>query len=147
MVDHTLDISDVPLFTKLEVAEHQLDRALRLLMEEGDHVSSITLAGASEEILGKMLHEQGKENDLQSYVRACRELGIQDFGEEWPAKEFVSIANYFRDGLKHYKSGDPISVPFEAAVEIIDRAIANYWNYTGNETNLMKQFMKRYHSL
>lgn len=37
--------------TKLEVAVRQLDMALRLFLE-GDYLSSLTLAGAAEEILG-----------------------------------------------------------------------------------------------
>ena len=38
--------------TKLEVATRQLDAAIRLFLED-DYLSSLTLAGAAEEILGK----------------------------------------------------------------------------------------------
>lgn len=141
----SIDVSQVPIYSKFEIAEHQLERALHLLLDEGDYISSITLAGASEEILGKLLNEQGKESDLESFVNACVQIGTEELQEDWPNKEFVSIANYFRNGLKHYTGGDSISVPEEAAVEIIDRAITNYWSLTAQQSALMKQFMKKYY--
>ena len=55
------------------------------------------------------------------------------------------MANAFRDGLKHYTDGQPITVPREAAVEIIDRAIENYWQLTAQETSLMCRFRKEAH--
>ncbi|WP_339897698.1 hypothetical protein [uncultured Gilvimarinus sp.] len=139
-----IDISKVPVYTKLEVAELQLERALNLLLEEADYISSITLAGASEEILGKLLNEQGQEGDLEGFVNACVQLGRDEFQEDWPKREFVSMANYFRNGLKHYTDGDSISVPEEAAVEILNRAINNYWKLTSKETELIKRFMGKY---
>jgi hypothetical protein len=142
-----IDISQVPVYTKLQVAEHQLDRALRLLLEDKDHISAITLAGASEEILGKLLNEQGEESELENFVNACVQIGMTEFKENWKNKEFVSMANYFRNGLKHYTRGDSISIPEEAAVEIIDRAITNYWSLTAKQSELMKQFMEKYHGL
>ena len=47
------------------VALRQLETACRLY-EEGDYYSVITLAGAAEELLGKLLKENGGENALDS---------------------------------------------------------------------------------
>ena len=43
---------------KLEAAVSQLDQAIRLFLE-GDHLSSLTLAGAAEEILGRLSERAG----------------------------------------------------------------------------------------
>ena len=68
-----LDIDKMLTLTKQQVAEHQLERALRLFLDERDYVSAITLAGASEEILGRLLAKEGKEHALGSFVKACVE--------------------------------------------------------------------------
>jgi hypothetical protein len=39
--------------TKLDVAVHQFNVAIRLFLD-GDYLASLTLAGAAEEILGKL---------------------------------------------------------------------------------------------
>lgn len=49
----------VVVMSKFEVAVSQLDQAIRLFLE-GDHLSSLTLAGAAEEMLGKLSERAGK---------------------------------------------------------------------------------------
>ncbi|MFZ2973618.1 MAG: hypothetical protein WA049_13350 [Ferribacterium limneticum] len=141
----TVNLDDLPTFTKGEVAAHQLERALRLFLDDTDYVCAITLAGACEEILGKLLEKSGKEHSLGSFVKACVAIGRNIHGEKWSPKLFVTMANEFRDGLKHYTDGQPITVPREAAVEILDRAIMNYWQLTGHETPLMRRFLEEVH--
>lgn len=141
----TLNLDEMPTFTKLEVAVHQLERALRLFLDENDYVCAITLAGASEEILGKLLEQSGKEHALGSFVKACIAIGKNIHDEEWPPKTFVTMANEFRDSLKHITDGQVVTVPKEAAVEILDRAIENYWLLTTDETPLMRRFMEEVH--
>lgn len=134
-------------FTKLEVAQHQLERALRLFFEEADYVSAITLAGASEEILGKLLELQGKQHALGGLVETCVAIGRALHNEEWSRKEFVGRSNYFRNGLKHYADGETITVSKEVAVEILDRAINNLWSLTGGETPNIRRFMEEVHGI
>ena len=43
--------------SNLDVAERQLERAIALFLDEEDYVSALTLAGAAEEILGKLLNK------------------------------------------------------------------------------------------
>lgn len=50
-----IDLDALPWFSKQQVAEHQLDRAIRLLLGEGDAISAVNLAGAAEEILGELV--------------------------------------------------------------------------------------------
>lgn len=125
--------------SKLEAAEHQLERALQLFLEEADYVSAITLAGASEELLGKLLEQQGKEPVIKNFAAACVAAG-HHVKENWREKIFISMANSFRDGLKHITDGQPISVSSEAAADILDRAVENYFSLTGKETHRMRAF-------
>lgn len=141
----TLKPDDLPTLTKVEVAAHQLERALSLFLDERDYVCAITLAGACEEILGKLLEKSGKEHSLGSFVKACVAIGKDVHGEEWSPKVFVTMASEFRDGLKHYTDGQPITVPREAAVEILDRAVENYWQHTARQTPHMRRFMEEVH--
>lgn len=141
----SLNLNELPTLTKTEVAAHQLERALRVFLDEADYVCAITLAGASEEILGKLLEKSGKEHSLGSFVNACVAIGKNVHGEEWSLKVFVTMANEFRDGLKHYTDGQPITVPREAAVEILNRAIDNYWSLTQQETPFMRRFREEVH--
>jgi hypothetical protein len=134
-----------PELSKLQIAEHQLDRAIQLLLDENDYVCAVTLAGASEEILGKLLELRGHKPALASFAEACVQMGRHIYKESWSKKEFVTMENYFRDGLKHITDGQPLAVPKAAAVEIIDRAIDNYWNLTGRESKNIRRFMEAAH--
>jgi hypothetical protein len=143
----TLNLDEMPTFTKLEVAEHQLERALKLFLDEKDYVCAITLAGASEEILGKLLEKDGKEHSLGSFVKACVAAGRMLHGEEWSQKEFAQMANAFRNDLKHYTGGETVTVPRQAAIEILDRAIDNLWALTARETPSIRRFMEKAHGM
>lgn len=137
--------SDLTL-TKLEIAEHQLDRALQLFLDEQDFPCAITLAGASDEILGKLLEQRGEKHSLSEFTEACVQTGRIFFKEEWPTSHFVTLCNHFRDGLKHITDGQPMTITRDAAIEMIDRAIDNYWKLLGRETPRIRQFMEVAHA-
>ncbi len=141
----TLDLDTMLTLDKLEIAEHQLERSLKLFLEEKDYVCAITLAGASEEILGKLLEKSGKEHALGSFVKACVAAGKVVYNENWSHKDFADMANAFRNDLKHFTDGNPITIPREAAIEILDRAIENFFALTGRETESMRCFMEEAH--
>jgi len=50
--------------TQLQVALHQLDRAALLFLDSGDFISSITLAGAADSIMGETLKARGVDATL-----------------------------------------------------------------------------------
>lgn len=141
------DRDDDPLLSKLEIARLQLERALSLFLNERDYVFAITLAGASEEILGKLLEQQGKPSTLTTFVEACVMVGLRVYKESWSKKDFVQMENHFRDGLKHITDGEPMQIPREAAIEILDRAIDNYWNLTATESPNIRRFMEVAHGV
>ena len=64
----TPTLDNLPTYTKTEVAAHQLERALHLFLDENDYVCAITLAGACEEILGKLL---GSVHSSRFMVISC----------------------------------------------------------------------------
>ena len=127
-------------YSKLELAKAQLEKAIELFLEESNYACSITLAGASEEILGKLLIEEGKEPELKEYATQCAEDSKNIVDTELQEKDFATEANYFRNHCKHYMDGNPITISGWAASGILNRAITNYFSLTGEETELMKQF-------
>ena len=54
--------------TKRKIAETQMLRAVLLLENEQDPISALTLAGAAEEILGKMVQKLGKSTAFDDWV-------------------------------------------------------------------------------
>jgi len=114
----------LPSYSKLQLAEHQLERAVRLLLDEEDTISAITLAGAAEEILGKLVELRGGAHSLQKFIEECVEGGKQR-GEEWKGSDFADMANYFRNELKHYSDGQDVTVTPNLAYDLIDRAVEN----------------------
>ena len=112
---------------------------------KADYVCAITLGGAAEELLGKLVEERGEAHALDEMIKACNQDGVAISGEKWPPKTFASMANHFRNNLKHLGDGEPMEIPKDAAGHILDRAISNYFKLTGNETELMKRFMRESH--
>lgn len=142
---NTIDLGNIVTLTKLEVAEHQLERALRLFLDDKDYVCAITLAGAGEEILGKLLENDEKEHALGSFIKTCVAAGKVIYNENWSDKTFAEMANSLRNDLKHYTDGNPVTISREATIEILDRAIENFRALTSRETPNMRRFMEDAH--
>ncbi|MGA9665167.1 MAG: hypothetical protein WBQ69_01795 [Gallionella sp.] len=130
------------ILTKLEVATAQLERALVLFLNESDLVSSVTLAGASEEILGKLLEQCGKKHALSSRVEATVEIARIIQNREANPKAFATLANEVCNGLKHIADGQPVTVTCKASIDIIGRAVENYFALTDSLSPSMSQFLQ-----
>lgn len=130
------------------MALRQLESALRLYFEQEDYYSVITLAGASEEIFGKLLKDNslGKsQNSLGSLKKAVSEIHKELYNEELSGRDVAVRANYARNKLKHWSPGDSKTVEFDAkeeAKDMLDRAIDNYYSLTQNLTPTMERFQK-----
>jgi hypothetical protein len=115
-----------------DIAEHQLLAAIRLWREE-DYLSSLSLAGAAEEILGKRLRKLGREpsfNQLRDLILAL----AQSEGETAPdlEKTIGDMLNSTRNELEHYGGGDSLTFDLRSdCLEMLERAIANYHALTG----------------
>jgi hypothetical protein len=132
------------VLTKLEIAERQLNRAISLLIEDNDRVSSITLAGAAEEILAALLKSVGKTDVLSEICHASADMG-RAIGETWKTKTFKYDFNFVKNELKHHDNGcDHIPIFEEAPKEIISRAIENFRRISGNYSHQMQTFISKY---
>jgi len=62
------------VLSDIEIAQCQLEMALKIYFEDGDYISALTLAGAAEEILGKKAKESGVRNALGCYIDAAHDV-------------------------------------------------------------------------
>lgn len=119
--------------TKLNVAIELLDSALLHFLDTKSYYSSIHLAGAAEEILGTYVVKNGGEASFENMKQATIEIiKLLDNAEMPPkGKEVGKMMNLSKNTTKHMNKGECEQVffdPKEAAKEIIDRAITNYYH-------------------
>ncbi len=123
--------------SKLDAAQRQLDVASNLFSNRGDRLALHTLAGAAEEILGKLLERAAQE----SVFEQMRVSAEQRFGRSITGSDLSGLVNKSRNSLKH--ANDPNEDPFEydsdAAVAMFIRALVNYQLVTGSLTDPMEK--------
>ena len=128
--------------SKFDVAEEQLFHAIELYIEGVFIISSITLTGAAEEILGKLVNEKEKESALEIKVKELCDLHKKIYGEQADPKSYFNIKNDTRNELKHKRS-DELTKNFEQdAASIIRRAIKNYRILKPSRVKLFYEFEK-----
>lgn len=124
--------------SKLEAARVQLDRAIQLFFE-GDHVCTVTLAGAAEDILGSLLKYRGE----QSPFEFLHEWYQTEYSTEVTKKYFSrEIANLSRNWLKHANE-DPeseLQVSSADSIMLLMRSVPCYYKLTGAHSNEMDRF-------
>ena len=120
-----IDLDSIPSYTKLDLACHQLDRAIKLFIDEHDYISTVTLSGAAEEISGKLLEGEIGTNEFKELIEECLELSSRTTGGAIDAKEFREIFTYHRNELKHIGTGADISISAACAQQFLDRAMQN----------------------
>jgi predicted ATP-dependent endonuclease of OLD family len=110
---------------KLEAASHQLDWAIRLLIDHDAPLPAITLAGAAEEILGKALGDRSAHEEL-----------IRTFAMEYSLERKIlsqQHLNKARNWLKHWSPDtEPAYEQFELGEEALQgiiRALSNMLSY------------------
>ena len=107
--------------TKIDAAVHQLDWAVKLLLDHQEYIPAITLAGAAEEILGQIVGDQAVFKQLKS--KFSTDYGIP---EKVVSQAFL---NKTKNWLKHWQNlGDEetVAVDLEGeAVQYIVRGITN----------------------
>ena len=135
---------------QLVVSERQLDRAIQLFLDDKDYYSSGTLAGAAEEILGKLLLRAGKEHALDNAISvllkmlSTLEVSALSDKPRSPRGAISDVLNFYRNWLKHYQPDDfELYIDAEeAAGELIDRATSNFFQLTSRETRQMRRFLE-----
>lgn len=129
-------------YTKESIASSQIDTAIRLY-EEGNFLGALTLAGAAEEILGKLVSESGRQSALASLKEAVAAIHTHLSDEEIAPNWVVTRANSARNSLKHLdtSAGRDVSFdPEDEATDMLNRAIINCWRANGVLTPAMQRF-------
>jgi hypothetical protein len=115
--------------TKLDIAMNQLRTAVQLY-NKGNFISSITLAGAAEEILGKIAAKTANRNALLDEKVALDQIAEMFNRQLPPLMNVIKYRYRVRNELKHNDSGkDSVltDVDFKyQAEELIIGAINNY---------------------
>ena len=129
--------------SKSHIALRQLETALRVFEEGNDYYSVVTLAGAADEIFGRLLESRGGVSALASLTKAAVAIHLKVHGTPGSEKVFIDRANLARNALKHLNAGgsDPVVLDIrEEAADMLDRAISNYWALTHSITPAMEEF-------
>lgn len=90
---------------------HQLDVAARLFLE-GDYLSSLTLAGAAEEMLGKEMQRRGMPTAMEQVAAFHRKDTDSALSVSQHKRLIDDVANRARNSAKHFGN------PQEATVEV-----------------------------
>ncbi|MEF8710404.1 MAG: hypothetical protein V5B38_16805 [Candidatus Accumulibacter propinquus] len=110
--------------TKAEVAVRQLDQAIRLFLE-GDLLSSLTLAGAAEEILGKLCERAGRPVSIEQIVAFHWDDTDPALPDKDRRKILLAVLNRARNDVKHANNPDEATFDLEPdfALQMIMRAM------------------------
>jgi hypothetical protein len=96
--------------TKKEIAKIQLEKAIDCFIHEKDMVSAITLAGASEELLGNIIRENDGKYALEMAFDSLR-VDCEKF------QDFRNTANKVRNELKHSRDNPSLDSIVEVYVD------------------------------
>ena len=126
----TLGFEDDSHISKIEIARTQLVEAINLFLE-GKYLCAITLAGAAEEVLARILNQRGDVSVVEESflsIQKIREFtGLSTMNGK-PKNEIFNEWNSARNTLKHHGKADDEIVKinlFDEAYWMIKRGIAN----------------------
>lgn len=130
--------------SKIEIARFQLEQACKLYLNGGDLVSTLTLAGAAEEILGVELNRAGGKNSLSAIHDAEK---ANDPSRSF--KESADSANSVRNSLKHFNNPNEhevVLLPGDTFV-MLARALENYANLANDMSDPMLEALLKLQKL
>jgi len=105
-----------------------MEQSLNLL-EAGDPVSALTLAGAAEEILGRIAERKGKEPRVE-YLAAWSSSLFEWAGKPRPSKkELIRLENRTKNELKHQDDGRNVSVEADFTFDAEDMLLRCMYNH------------------
>lgn len=118
------------LLHKAEIARRQIEVAADLFFSGGDFLAVVTLSGAAEEILGKLIKRNGETAMIDKLIELDKELT--------GGRSYAIInkeINGIRNALKHANdpAEDEIEVEPSEAIAMLSRAVVNYVLFTDGE--------------
>ena len=133
---------------KSELAFSQLNVAIGLFAGSKEYPAVITLAGAAEEIYGKLVQQKGGKTALKEISERLCEMHRAAFNEEPNEKDYVNLRNRTKNELKHIGTGGDLTADLEyEASELLERALHNYREYTGSHHPHLPEFMSKTRSM
>ena len=126
----TLGYHDDTQIEKREIAQTQLKEAIALFLDE-KFLCAITLTGASEEVLARLLNTVSEQSVVEESVDAIlrlREATGLVIMENRPKSKIFNAWNNARNTIKHHdeKSDETVTINLlDEAYWIIKRALAN----------------------
>jgi hypothetical protein len=126
----TLGYEDDTKISKIEIAQIQLTEAISLFMEE-KFLCALTLSGAAEEVLARLLNAKGEQSVVEESVAKVEEIrsvtGLAVMGNK-PPKEMFNQWNSARNTVKHHGKNEEEIVTlnlFDEGYWMIKRALGN----------------------
>lgn len=129
-------------YNRLDLAENQLKTAIVLFVSGGDKFSSITLAGAADVILCRLVLNKGVENFTDILMQQAN-------GNCASNNNRASIGRNINDtlrinDLKHMDAGEDGHIIMdvdECALGAILKALANYVRIAGRDKDFVQAFL------
>jgi hypothetical protein len=129
-------------YSRFELAENQLETAIGLFVSGGDRFSVITLAGAADVILCRLVLNSGDENFTDVLIRQSGEECLSNENRASHGRQINDTVHI--NDLKHMETGEDGYVVMDAeecAVAAILKALANCVKIVGHERNYIKAFL------
>lgn len=134
-------------FAKVDIAVRKIDTAIELLLDGKDSFSALTLAGAGEEILGKLIQRTGQRNALNKSASALVAIHDVLFQKRPDLKDAINSLNRAKNASKHmHPTNEDCTSSMDPTVEaeaMLYRAIENYYALTGNFSPRMLAYLNR----
>ena len=128
------------VISKLDAARIQLDSAIDHFFQ-GDHVCTVTLAGAAEDIFAGLLKASGRQTPfefLHDWHQKNYDTGVSknDFSRQ--------IANLGRNWLKHASedADTKFDITERDSIMMLMRALPCYYKLTKSHTEEMEKFFQ-----
>ncbi len=129
-------------YRRLELAEKQLETAIGLYVSGGDKFSVITLAGAADVILCRLVLTAGQENFTDFMIRQSSDDCLSNETRASHGRQ-INDTLYIND-LKHMDVGEDGYIVMDVdrcALGAILKALANYITIAGREKDFVKAFL------
>ena len=128
-------------YTRLELAANQLEASIGLFISGRDRFSVISLAGAADVILSRLVINSGQQNFTESMLKEAIDKGEiattrEEFGKGMNDLLFINDLKHMDDDEDGY-----IEIDLEeCALAAVLKALSNYVILAGRKDNFVKAF-------
>lgn len=128
-------------YTRFELAENQLSTAIKLFVSGRDRFSAITLAGAADVLLSRLIMNQGKETFTQRIAKRDAAGGRPPVAAAVQGRAINDLL--FINQLKHMDEGEEGFIDLdvnECALAAISKALVSYVALAGDQKDIVLVF-------